>query len=279
MGRRKTDIDLEWLQALLIETESEKLFSSPHKLFEAAAQRPAALERGVTWAMIYTKVREANADPDNPQIMMRTKSPRGSSVASNRSVRATLPGWVEQLTNAFAARGIDVTGCEALMTSSQKTREENRAVLLAWADLRDEVGCPKSTKESSAQPVTASEPVSANFVESAEFTDSGDSSDTVTFDPEPTAESAVIEVTEELPDGTPVPYDERDFLPEQTGEPWPEDAPVIDATFTEESVTELAQEVQTVPMSRPMPVRSPVPPRPVPAAPRRARGAGRGAAR
>jgi hypothetical protein len=102
---------------------------------------------------VYNRVREANANPDDPGIIMNVKpgkKPRGEGVESRRSsssssssaspLDVSFSGW-DLLINAFQARGVEVTDVRSLITASWRPEEENRAILLAWGDLRRVLGC------------------------------------------------------------------------------------------------------------------------------------------
>lgn len=185
MSRTKVQISISELQDAIDQLEETKPFNSPHKLHEALAQTPWAKELGATPVMFYLRIKEVNIDPDNPVITMRVKPARrvkprepgeqseGRPVTTRR-LKATglsFPG-LDLLVDTFRGRGIEITGVDQLITSSQKSISENRAIMLAWADIRDKLGIPKPVKKTA--PVV--EPIT----------------------------ELPITVTEEMPDGSPV---------------------------------------------------------------------------
>jgi hypothetical protein len=289
MARTKVRIAVDELQDAINQLEASRLFTSPHKLYEAVAQTPWARALGATPVMVYLRVKEVNVDPDHPVITMRVKPARKvgpretvagdqgeSRPAKTRRVKvagATFDG-IHLLMDAFRNRGIEVTVVEQLITDSRNSYDENRMIILAWADLRDKLRIPKPAKKAASLvndeevPITASPTVVESIIE------------------EPIAESVdpVITVTEEMPDGCPVPM-QTEVEVEPSGEP----EIVLDVTTVEPAVPSaqpsspmpVAPAVASVPvavpspiqvtpvrpvMSRPVPVRSVVPPRPMPVA-------------
>jgi hypothetical protein len=172
MARTKAPVDLDELQNVIIDLESQRTFSSPHKLYEAIAQTDWAKASKITAVMVYLRVKEANPEGQPPGIIMKVQPARrvGPKVASvapavangdgaevavaaapaeprrsparTRVQVAELPD-IQVLLEAFANRGVAITGVESLMTSAHKPKDQNRAILLAWCDLRDALGCPK----------------------------------------------------------------------------------------------------------------------------------------
>jgi len=264
MARTKIQIEVGELQDAITQLESTKLFSSPHKLYEAIAQSNWARALGATAVMIYLKVKEVNVDPDNPVITMRVKPARKVGPRDPNATSASRPATTRRakvtgvtcagfdvLMDVFQGRGIEVDSVEWLVASSQKSDAENRAIRLAWADLRDRLGLPKPAKK----------------------TDMGE--DLVKIPTLPTADSSIA-VTEEMPDGSPV-SSQTVIDVEPVGEP----EVTLDVISIETAVSSVppsspkpisSAPTQAVPspmqvrhvQPRPMPVRSSVPPRPMP---------------
>jgi len=294
MARTKVEINIVELQDAINQLEGAKLFSSPHKLYEAIAQTNWARGLGATAVMIYLRVKEANTDPNNPQITMKVKPARrvgpreageqGESRPAAPTARRTKATGVtfaglDMLIETFRDRGVEITGPGNLITSSQKTAQENRAIMLAWADLRDKLGLPKPIKKTA-------DAVNDEVVQVA-------AAPTPDFEVIPVIEpGAEIEVTEEMPDGSPVPSQtvldvEPVGEPEVTLDVAPIESavpvapllpptPAVPATPvrmpTPVAAPQPIQVTPTRPMARPAPVRSSVPPRPMPATPQNSGG-------
>jgi hypothetical protein len=261
MARTKVHIEVSELQSAIDQLEGAKLFSSPHKLYVALAETPWAQQVGATWARIYFRIKEVNVDPDNPVITMRVKrarrakhrEPGDQRPVKTRRVKAVVFDGFDLLMNAFRDRGVEITGVEKLITSSQKSHDENRAIMLAWADLRDKLGIPKPVKKTLGVQTSASPTVT-------EITELPTAVEPITE-----SEAPVIAVTEEMPDGSLVePVVESEVplaqllameLVEPSSAPVPGMAVPLPLQMTS---------VRPIP-SRPTPVRSSLPPRPMPA--------------
>jgi hypothetical protein len=239
--RARVQIDVGELQREIDQLEAQQEFGSPSKLYEALAQTPWGQALDVSPTMYYLKIREVNTDPDNPVITMRVQPARKKGVRRTRTTGGTFAG-INVLLETFRNRGIEITSVENLISSSHKSHDENRAIRLAWADLRDRLELPKPVKKtdpalSSVEPETAL---------AEEITDQ------------------VVEISEEMPDGQPVfsqAADESEITPVE-----PE--VFLDASLGYESVTPVPIPVPVARpvMSRPTPVRSSLPPRPMPVA-------------
>jgi hypothetical protein len=193
--------------------------------------------------------------------------------------------------DAFRNRGIEVTAVEHLITSALNLPDENRAIMLAWADLRDTLKMPK--------PVKKSGPLASALANNGEIQITVPPIAVASIAAEPVIESPiaaepvieagdpVITVIEELPDGGPVqpqvevevePPGETEIVIDITPEVIASDEPegsvaqlkslVPAASRGLVPVPAIPSPIQVAPvrpvMSRPMPVRSPLPPRPMP---------------
>jgi hypothetical protein len=296
MARTKVQIEIGELQDAITQLEGAKLFTSPHKLYEAVAQTPWARQLGATPVMVYLRVKEVNVDPDNPVITMKVKPARkvgprepgdqdGNRPAKARSAKATAAGLtfdgINILMDAFRNRGIEVTAVEHLITSALNLPDENRAIMLAWADLRDTLKMPK--------PVKKSGPLASALENNGEIQIIVPPIAVAPIAAEPVIEAGdpVITVIEELPDGGPVqpqmevevePPGETEIVIDITPEVIASDEPegsvaqlkslVPAASRGLVPVPAIPSPIQVAPvrpvMSRPMPVRSPLPPRPMP---------------
>jgi hypothetical protein len=164
---------------------------------------------------------------------------------------------IDLLMETFRNRGIELTSVEQLISSSRRSEEGNRAILLAWADLRDRLGIPKPAKKKVE--ITAS-PV----VEPGAIIATGE-----------TTIDRVVEVTERMPDGGLVESQpEIEVEQEEQPAPLPTIVDPAAAQVLEQAVAShvvpavVPSPVQVAPVrqvaSRPMPVKSSVPPRPMP---------------
>lgn len=252
MPRRKIHIDVGELQEAITKLEATKLFSSPHTMYQAIAETPWARALGATAIMFYLRVKEVNVDPDNPVIKMRAKpvrrvKPRDPNDQSSpaRVKGLTFPG-LDILIDVFRGRGIEITGVEWLVASSQKSYDENRAIRLAWSDLRDKLGLPKPVKKSGAP---MGEDLAQEGMPPSEV-DSG------------------ITVTEEMPDGQIVlPQTDLDTtaVEMRVAEAFQSDPELASSTEAPVPTKVVPIPVTVRPVQpRPMPVRSSVPPRPMP---------------
>lgn len=269
MARTKVQIEVGELQSAITQLESTKLFSSPHKLYEAIAQTPWARALGATAVMIYLRVKEVNVDPDNPVLIMKVKAARKVGPRDPNAPSATRPATAKRakvagvtfagldvLIDVFQGRGIEVDSVEWLVASSQKSDAENRAIRLAWSDLRDRLALPKPVKKSDAH--EGEDLVKAPVVfTTTESEDGAGIPDGVL--PDTMTTRVTPEVTEQMPDGGPV-----SSQPVVEAEP---EIPLATPKPVVPGVAPVPTQAQVRPVQpRPMPVRSSVPPRPMPVA-------------
>lgn len=261
MGRPKVSIPIDELQDAIRQLEATKLFTSPHKLYEAVAETPWARAIGVSAMMIYFRVKEANVNPANPVIAMRVKPARR---VGSREPGVTFAG-LDLLLDTFRRRGIEITSVEQLISSSRKSPEENHAIFLAWADLRDKLGIPKPVKKSGVQTpvVFGNKPEDGAGIPVGMLPDCMTTGFTSTEVGEIVAQ---VEITEQMPDGASSVSLQEVQEVESVIEPIVES---VDTTvdFMPVAVPLSIQRttIRSVP-SRSVPVRSPMPPRPMPIA-------------
>jgi hypothetical protein len=275
--RSRVEIDAGELQYEIDQLEAQQSFSSPSKLYEALVQTVWGQSLDVGSTMFYLRVKELNIDPDNPVITMQVKparktGPRGSGGRRVKVVGSSIKG-LDTLVALFQKRGIEVDSVEWLMTSSHKSDAENRAIRLAWAELRDELKLPKAVKKranANDQILNVISPIAEESVIELP---------TVEWPVEVVEGPFVAEsitIIEEMPDGDPVPE------VESIGE-----SEIISDGSSVESVIPSVLPLPPVPSvlpsppipldptlapvpspilvaSRPMPVRSLVPPRSMP---------------
>jgi hypothetical protein len=224
--RARIQIDVGELQYEIDQLEAQQTFTSPSKLYEALTQTLWGQALDVSPTMFYMKVKEVNTDPENPVITMKVQPARKKGEGKRRVKVADVSfGGLDILIETFTHRGIEVTGVESLISSSHKSPDENRAIRLAWADLRDILGLPKPVKKSV-----------------------------------PAVDDDGIPVT-------PIPTVEELLAEEPTAAEWLAMGMTVEAPTTVIEETPDGQPVssQTV-VQRPTPVRSSLPPRPMPIA-------------
>jgi hypothetical protein len=259
MARPKVQIEVGELQDAITQLESLKLFSSPHKLYEAVAETPWARSLGATAIMVYLRVKEVNVDPDNPVITMRVKPARRvgprdpNAQVTTRSAKVagvTIVG-LDVLIDVFQQRGIKVDDIEWLVASSQKSEAENRAIRLAWSDLRDKLGLPKPIKKSdTVASLVAESPIAAEPILGSEVV----------------LTEEVFDVIEELPDGgfvQPQPVTEVVTVDESEAPSVLTKPGAPAEAFVLPQAVPSPMQIRPV-QPRPTPVRSAVPPRAMP---------------